>query len=59
MTNNLFGFFVSRMLFAVLAELIQFESIFKSLFIFCGKIVHSFALFAFQLDHVVLGHKFI
>ena len=44
--------------FAPPAEFFQLQPVFKSFFIFLGKIIHSFAFLAFKFDQVVLGHKF-
>jgi hypothetical protein len=50
---------VGSVLFAMLAVLLHFQSIFQNLFVFAGIIVGALANRALHLDHVVLGHKTI
>jgi len=54
---NLFRFFMESMLLAGIAILLHFQPFLQDFLILVGKIVDGFALSAFQLDHVVLGHK--
>jgi hypothetical protein len=45
------------MLLAPLAEFLKLQPGLQGLFILLGKIIDPFALGAFELDHVVLGHN--
>jgi hypothetical protein len=45
------------MLFAVLAELPELQSIFDDFFVLSGKIVHVLAAGTLQLNHVILRHN--
>ena len=55
---GLLRFLVQSVFFAPPAEFFQLQPVFKSFFIFLGKIIHSFAFLAFKFDQIVLGHKF-
>ena len=53
----LFGFLMHRMLPAMLAIFIHFQSAFEKLFILTGKIIDLLAFGALKFNHVVLRHK--
>jgi len=46
------------MLFAMLAEFIQFQPVFERFLVLGGMIIHVLAPGALQLNHVVLRHIF-
>ena len=48
---------MQSVLLAGIAILHHFQSFLQGLFVLVGKIIDGFALGAFKLDHVVLGHK--
>jgi hypothetical protein len=56
--RELLGFFMLSMLLAVLAMLFKLQALLQDLLVLPGKIVDRLALGAFQLDHVVLRHRF-
>ena len=55
----LFRFFMQSMLIAAGAEFFKFQPVLESLLIFVRKIIDGLAFSAFQLDHVVLAHKYV
>jgi hypothetical protein len=58
-STSLFGFFMRRVFFAILAILGQFQAIFQGFFIFMRMMSGLFANRAFHFYRVVLGHKTI
>jgi len=50
---------VFGVLFAMLAEFIQFQAGLENFFILMRMMRHALATCALQLDKIVLGHKFI
>lgn len=52
--KNLFGFFVSGVLFALFAKLLKLKTSLQRFLVFVRKIIRLFALGAFQFDEVVL-----
>jgi len=52
--NRLFGFFVSDVLMAVLAEFAELQTFFDQFLILARKVIDRFALGALELDHVFL-----